>query len=133
MLHGLAGDHQTVLTDVGGIDLGHGGVAVGDEVTETALIHGLESSTGIVGDVTGLCEDEGIHIADDGSDLGGPGLQVSRDLGNAPAGIGIVLVGVAGDGVTLFPPSIGDLLGTGFAFLRKERTRGLKRQIRKGR
>ena len=51
MLHGLTGDHQTVLTDIGGIDLGHGGFTIGDEVTETALIHGLESSAVVIRNV----------------------------------------------------------------------------------
>ena len=116
MLHILAGDHETVLPDVGVVDLRIRRSVVGDVVAEAAGVHHLEgvAAGAVLRQAAGSGEHEGVHRPDDVDHLRSPALHIRLNLGDAELAVGIVLVGEAGDGVALVPQGVGNLLGPGY-------------------
>ena len=112
-----AADHQSAHTDIFVCDSCPASAlrAEADEVAEAGIIKDLIFLAGVNGtgaDVTVLCEDKGVDLAEDGNDLRCPAAQICADLGGIQLTIGLVAVGVAGDGVALFPQRLSDLLCT---------------------
>ena len=111
--HGIAGDHQTGLTDEVGVDLSIGGVAAVDHDTQASILQNLELGAGVVIDIGTAGKHDDVHIAHNGNGLALPLLDVFLDLLCVQITVVLVGVGVAGNGVTLVTQSLNDLLGTG--------------------
>ena len=74
--HRFTGDHQTGLTDKGGVHIYSGRRTVVQEEADAAVVEHIERCAGICFNIAGPGKDHRIHLANDGGDLVGPVLNL---------------------------------------------------------
>ena len=93
--HGVAGDHQTALVDIGDVDLGFDLLRRADEIAVAGTVEHIKLIVGVALQVNTLGKDDGIHIPQHRNGLVGEVLQICPELIDAHVPIVFVGIGVA--------------------------------------